>query len=411
MKEEQFDQIYQWVDVRFMEKILRQSEKDTSIAVSDVFIRAATAKGDNYTSDMFRVTVEYSRLNDRERIEQKKTVIVKVEPIIEGPHKDLIVMSNIFTTEMNMMSLTLPKMNEILGSRNPLNGRGLFVQREKPVMLVVEDLAPLGFRMADRQAGLDMDHCLLAIRGLARFHASSVALCEKEPEQKQRYNQGLFHKDRPFEMRAFFIEGTKQLAREAANWPELDPKYSEKISRLADKIYERGIEAAICREDEFNVINHGDFWVNNMLFKYDDEGRPIEHIFVDFQMCTYTSPALDLNYFFSTSVGDDLLAEHEGTLLAEYRRCLGQTLARSGCRTEPPSIDELKMSVRQRATYGMIASFTLLPIMLQNKDEAKDLAEIIDPKGRMDNPAYRTEAFKKAMRRRLPVFERMGLLD
>lgn len=78
-----------------------------------------------------------------------------------------------------MMTETLAKMNKVLGGNAPLNGRGLFTQKEDPPLLVIEDLAPLGFRMADRQAGLDMDHCLLAIRGLARFHASSVALCEK----------------------------------------------------------------------------------------------------------------------------------------------------------------------------------------------------------------------------------------
>ena len=69
-------------------------------------------------------------------------------------------------------------MNAFLGPDEKLNGRGLYTQ-ENPPLLVIEDLAPLGFRMADRQAGLDLNHCLLAIRGLARFHASSVALVEK----------------------------------------------------------------------------------------------------------------------------------------------------------------------------------------------------------------------------------------
>jgi len=57
-------------------------------------------------------------------------------------------------------------------------------------------------------------------------------------------------------------------------------RYSEKIAKFADRTYDIGIEASKLSEDEFNVINHGDFWVNNMLFKYDNDGNPTDHIFV-----------------------------------------------------------------------------------------------------------------------------------
>lgn len=78
-----------------------------------------------------------------------------------------------------MMMDTLKKMNNLLGPTHPVSGRVFYIQKEHPEFLVMEDLVPLGFRMADRQAGLDLSHCLLAMRGLARFHASSVAICEK----------------------------------------------------------------------------------------------------------------------------------------------------------------------------------------------------------------------------------------
>jgi len=54
-------------------------------------------------------------------------------------------------------------------------------------------------------------------------------------------------------------------------------RYSEKIAKFADRTYDIGIEASKLSEDEFNVINHGDFWVNNMLFKYDNDGNPRSH--------------------------------------------------------------------------------------------------------------------------------------
>lgn len=57
-------------------------------------------------------------------------------------------------------------------------------------------------------------------------------------------------------------------------------RYSEKVTKLTDHIYRIGIDASKLSEDEFNVITHGDFWVNNMLFKYDNNGKPVQHIFV-----------------------------------------------------------------------------------------------------------------------------------
>jgi len=80
---------------------------------------------------------------------------------------------------MSMMTDTLDKMNKLLAPKHRLSGKGLYVQKENPMFLVIEDLAPLGFRMANRLAGLDLDHCIIALRGLARFHASSVAVCEQ----------------------------------------------------------------------------------------------------------------------------------------------------------------------------------------------------------------------------------------
>jgi len=45
-------------------------------------------------------------------------------------------------------------------------------------------------------------------------------------------------------------------------------------------MYQIGIDAHMLCEDEFNVINHGDCHMNNMLFKYDNNGKPIDQIFV-----------------------------------------------------------------------------------------------------------------------------------
>ncbi|XP_011705556.1 PREDICTED: uncharacterized protein LOC105460755 [Wasmannia auropunctata] len=70
-------------------------------------------------------------------------------------------------------------MNKLLGPKHRVSGKCLYMQNENPMLLMIEDLTPLGFRMADRISGLDLAHSILALRVLARFHAASVAVCEK----------------------------------------------------------------------------------------------------------------------------------------------------------------------------------------------------------------------------------------
>lgn len=78
------------------------------------------------------------------------------------------------------MQNVMVDMNELLNEENyRLNARVFHAQLEDPSFLVLEDLAAQGFRMADKRSGLDLDHCILVMRGLAKFHATSVAVYEK----------------------------------------------------------------------------------------------------------------------------------------------------------------------------------------------------------------------------------------
>lgn len=78
-----------WLNPCFVEMILRKSEGDNSIQVTDIFSKPATSKGDNYTSDMIRVIAEYTRYQG-DRKTEKKQIIFKVAPTIESVRKTLV---------------------------------------------------------------------------------------------------------------------------------------------------------------------------------------------------------------------------------------------------------------------------------------------------------------------------------
>lgn len=85
-----------------------------------------------------------------------------------------------FPSEIKMMSDTLVKMNKTLSSFNEdlLSAQLYHFKTEAPAILVLEDLKSSGFQLADRQAGFDMEHAVLVMKNLARFHASSIVYME-----------------------------------------------------------------------------------------------------------------------------------------------------------------------------------------------------------------------------------------
>lgn len=49
-----------------------------------------------------------------------------------------------------------------------------------------------------------------------------------------------------------------------------------KFEKLAQKISHRLINVTKYSEDEFCVLNHGDCWTNNIMFRENDDGQPID---------------------------------------------------------------------------------------------------------------------------------------
>ena len=100
-------------------------------------------------------------------------------------------------------------MHYISGVCEPFAARYMY---SCPGTIVVDDLCAQGFRMAGRQKGLDLPHCLLVMRTLARFHAASVALHDKDPDSLSLYDQNFFSEPEAKEgLNKFFVGMTNKL--------------------------------------------------------------------------------------------------------------------------------------------------------------------------------------------------------
>lgn len=163
----------------------------------------------------------------------------------------------------------------------------------------------------------------------------------------------------------------------------------------------------------YKVLNHGDFWVNNYLFKYE-EGKPVDVIFVDFQLCYFSSPGIDLNYFLSTSPRADVRENKRDQILAGYYKNFISTLVELNVKNIPCEAT-FKKEVLAREYYGFMAAVGILPIVLLDKEASKDsnleAMGDADAGAKLRHAMYFGENFQRAMKYLLPAFDRNNVLD
>lgn len=82
------------------------------------------------------------------------------------------------------------------------------------------------------------------------------------------------------EWKRFAISGLESLAKAVETWPELGKKYQDKLIKFSKDFFAVATKKTALDKNEFNVINHGDFWINNMFFHYDKNNQVDGHIFV-----------------------------------------------------------------------------------------------------------------------------------
>ncbi|KAK4874379.1 hypothetical protein RN001_013739 [Aquatica leii] len=254
--------------------------------------------------------------------------------------------------------------------------------------IVMEDLSVLNYEMADRHKGLDLEHCLFVIKKLANFHASSVALYENDPKIMDLYDRGMFYRSNLSEqMFSVLIQDAINVWK---NEPSLK-KYYEKTT--IDEVIKRTYKVRN-RDSKLNVLNHGDFWVNNLLFHYDADERLDDVLFIDFQASVFASPFVDLHYFIVTSTSQEVKEKHIYDILRYYYDTLVENVKIFQVQTAMPNWNDFKKDFCDKAFIGITTSCIILPLVKAKNTKDASVENFV---GNNEEGSFRRHCFTNTL--------------
>ncbi|XP_063975830.1 uncharacterized protein LOC135161837 [Diachasmimorpha longicaudata] len=398
----------------FFQNILHRGLKDQTI--QDVMLvekKPAVNKGDNYMSELTRFTLKYKCKEPKERsnekVEKLVCLIIKEEPNATAETLELIRNANIFNIERSMLEEVIPRIEELIGKRI---GPKFYYSSVEPPIIVMEDLAALGFKNKNRKVGLNEAQIFLILENLADFHAASVLLNEQDPQFVSRFTNGLVSKNTSKMMFNYLSKGLEDVAREISTWGD------EQFILIAEKIKKRGTAYAeqlmnIYQhdEDELKVLNHGDVWINNIMFRDDDNGRSLEIRLVDYQLTVWASPATELLYFLGVAPERSLKLTHDDVFLEKYLTHLTSTMEKLGCRRKPPTMGQLKRSMHKRRSLGLLATLVFWPRMLSEEGDVEAIDEIFQNTGESRGRLLKYPEAKEMLTKVLPILDERGYLN
>ncbi|XP_037797735.1 uncharacterized protein LOC119592916 [Penaeus monodon] len=320
------------VDVEHVKSALK-ADKGIDAHLVSWALRDFTKKDDNLTSVVTSIDVEYS-LQGVEN--QTSSYVVKINPSLKENEYESFT-HQIFTKEASFLRDLAPKLSSLMeaGGQRPFAFPAHLFSKldEGRELIIMEDLRRRGFKTRDRLVSMDVTHTTLVMQELARIHAASFLLQDRQPTKKLADTYEFLKADWATftgEKRATFQTMFSDCMADAVTILEKVGGYEKVIDwmKRSQASCMDVMEAQVSKAYPFEVLCHGDFWTCNLMFR---------------------KPNLE-------------------TFLKAYHASFADTMA--ACGTDVPfSLQELKDEYKKRLKYGLYFSIMDVPMILTDASD------------------------------------------
>ncbi len=314
--------------------------------------------GQNFSSKISIVNVNYE--SDGKKFE--KRLIVKVP--YQVPHYGKLRDEKIYEREISLYETVLENFQTVLPEEKVAAS---YYGTDGKDAVVLEDLSQSGYSTKNRHELLDFQHCAIAFKTLATFHALSVQLHRSKPEILEKIEKNLFSKidQSDGQMQSQYENAFLKILDRTD--PEYTKAHADTLSYLKAQLVRSATEDVSPKDGSVNVLTHGEFWNNNIVFKYDRYGRVLDAKLVDFQFCRWSSPALDIIQFASTSMQFEIFEKYFDLLLEIYVETFNAILSflKIDCTL---SLSDLKNDIVSKYNFWIFSLISTAPAYFGNSE-------------------------------------------
>ncbi|XP_063363838.1 uncharacterized protein LOC134652606 [Cydia amplana] len=227
------------------------------------------------------------------------------------------------------------------------------------------------YNIHNRFLSISIDQAKLTLKNMAKLHALSFVwetyYSEEFDEIKTILSKNVQYSD------LVKLPNSMKYCYDTSVNVVLNSSYKEKLTALDGHLL------AILKTPpplQYSTICHGDCWINNIIFK-NKATRPVEVMFVDYQLSRYASPVSDISYFLYMSTERELLSQHYETLINVYYGTLAGVLRECNLKIEqvyPETI--FRQHLTEYSVLGLIEALVSMKIITADNDDAMKMTEM-----------------------------------
>ncbi|XP_062564126.1 uncharacterized protein LOC134226977 [Armigeres subalbatus] len=393
-----------WRNLNFFKDVVSQdlALPEKEFQLRHLSVADGTDKQSGFMSLLHRVVVDVEL---KDGISMRRSYIVKEKSnqVFGG---DLVDKYNVFEKEIEAYQKLIPELEKLFQYKVKFGPKFYKAVTEPFTVMVMEDLVASGYSMKDCGNRLDLLDSKLVLSKLAKFHAASAVYFKQNGAFPKLFKTGMYSEEAADDYAAY-IGNLYNSFKKCLTERNFSSHYLDIINQWGPNPYVAGAKLFRLKCDDFNVLNHGDLWMNNVMFGDNDL------LMIDFQIAFHGSFTFDLIEFIICTVSVDHVIDKFDELIEYYHQELQDAFQTLDYPELSPTLENVQVDVENHGFLAGILTIEAIAMISYIKvgDLSMDLMSSPDAEGEeFRRKLYRNEKYVDVVDRLLPFLYDRGYL-